>query len=200
MDTQLTGPGDAGRYVAMPAFYEIRYSDGRVEETFGIRGLYYEFPNGESLDVHTEIAWCKKCDTFADVEHLKTIPEIDQEIADLNDPTSDLYRMFFDSPAGAQGQFLQSQLAEAIRRKSFLERRNSPPKCVHCGSVELIHTPCGTEIKHPNQDLTFVMECTGMCSTDFMNWYFTPEGDRIPRDSKPSYWHHPGLDRDITNG
>jgi predicted oxidoreductase len=33
-----------------------------------------------------------------------------------------------------------------------------------------------------------------MCSTRFNEWFFTPEGDRIPRDTKPTYWHHPALD------
>jgi hypothetical protein len=35
-----------------------------------------------------------------------------------------------------------------------------------------------------------------MCSTDFNEWFFTPEGDRIPRDTKPTYWHHPVLDKE----
>ena len=147
----------------MPAFYEVRYSDGRVEETFGIRGLYYEFANGEKLDVHTEIAWCIKCDTLTDVEHLKSIPEIEQEIGDMHDPSSVFYRMFFDSPAGQNGEFLKSQIVETNRRKTFLQNRKSTPKCVHCGGASIIPTPCGTTIEHPNDNLTFVIECMGMC-------------------------------------
>ena len=181
----------------MPAFYKVRYSDGRVEQTFGIRGLYYELADGETLDFHTEIAWCIKCDTLSDVEHLKTIPEVEQEIADMHDPSSNLYQMFFDSPAGQNGEFLKSQIADANRRKPFLQNRKSPAKCVHCGGASISPTPCGTTIQHPKDNLTFVIEFTGMCSTDFMNWYFTPEGDRIPRETKPSYWRHPGLDGDI---
>jgi|GEM_PF-4983383 len=39
------------------------------------------------------------------------------------------------------------------------------------------------------------IDCVGMCSTSFNEWFFTPEGDRIPRDTQPTYWHHPELDK-----
>ena len=39
------------------------------------------------------------------------------------------------------------------------------------------------------------IHCVGMCSTSFNEWFFTPEGDRIPRDTRPTYWHHPELDK-----
>ena len=183
----------------MPACYEIRYADGRVEETFGIRGLHYEFPDGETLDVHTEIGWCFSCNTFTDIERLEAIEEIDQQIADMHDPDSVLYRMFFDSPAGKDGEFLKSQVAEAQRRRDFLLQRTSPAKCVHCGTENVKQIPHGETVEHPAGCGTFVLESVGMCSTDFMNWYFTPEGERIPRDTRPSYWYHPSLDRDRTN-
>jgi hypothetical protein len=33
-----------------------------------------------------------------------------------------------------------------------------------------------------------------MCSTVFNEWFFTPEGDRIPRDTQPTYWAFPESD------
>jgi hypothetical protein len=40
----------------------------------------------------------------------------------------------------------------------------------------------------------------GLCSNDFNEWFFTPEGDRIPRDTKPTYWYHPVLDHPSRRG
>ena len=59
---------------------------------------------------------------------------------------------------------------------------------------------CGsTDIRFPGDDETVeipargtaLVEWTGMCSTDFNNWYYTPDGIRIPRDTKRARWGFP---------
>ena len=141
----------------MPSFYEIRYDDGRIEETFGIRGLYYELPDRETLDVLTEIGWCFGCNVLTDIERLESIEEIDQQIADMQNPETGLYQY-------------RSQIAETLRRRAFLLQRIAPAKCVHCGTDRVKHIPLGESVDDPLGRGTFAIEWVGMCSTDFMGF------------------------------
>ena len=183
----------------MPAFYEIRWlPDGRTEKFAGSRGNYYEFSESDRLDVHSVPVWCQRCGTIAHGEDLSTVDEIDKQIRDLNDPSSELYRMTQNSLLEELGQgdaVRRDRLAELQRRRRWREARNSPPKCIHCGTTEILVLPMGVPVPNPRGDGQIQIDCVGMCSTYFNEWFFTPEGDRIPRDTRPTYWHHPELDK-----
>lgn len=58
---------------------------------------------------------------------------------------------------------------------------------------DLIVFPLNGTAPNPAGTGTVEVRLRGTCSTDFNNGFFTPEGERIPRDTKPSDWHHPGL-------
>jgi hypothetical protein len=184
----------------MPALYEIRWlSDGRTEKFAGSRGNYYELGDSEHLDLHSTPVWCHRCAKITDGEVLSTLEEIDQQIRDLHDPNSAVYRMtrhgVLDEVLGKGEEFLQKQLGEIGRRRRWRESRKSPPKCIHCGSIEIVELPIGKTMPNPNGDGEIRIDCVGMCSTSFNEWFFTPEGDRIPRDTRPTYWTHPELDK-----
>jgi hypothetical protein len=69
--------------------------------------------------------------------------------------------------------------------------RESPPKCLECGSTEIVVFPVGGRVKNPTGSGRVEITITGHCSTSFNNRFYTPEGDRIPRDTKPTYWTLP---------
>jgi hypothetical protein len=78
----------------MPAWYEIRWlPEGRTEKFAGSRGNYYEFSESDHLDVYSVPVWCHRCATVTHGENLSSVEEIDKQIRDFNDPSSDLYRM-----------------------------------------------------------------------------------------------------------
>jgi hypothetical protein len=186
-------PVNSWSTIKMPASYEIRrLPDGPIEEFFGSRGNYYEFSESDRLDLHSVPVWCACCAEFTEGEDLSTVEEIDQKIRALNDPASELYRMtrygLLDDLFGKGQEFLRDQLGELQRRRRWRTGRNSPPKCIVCGSNKITIIPEGTPMPHPNGDGMIEIACVGMCSTEFNEWYFTPEGDRIPRDTKPTYW------------
>ena len=94
----------------MPAYYEIRWlPDGPTELFGGTRGNYYHFLETDHLDLHTVLIWCHGCKNFTDGEDLSTVEEIDQQIRDLNDPSSVWHRI-------TRAECLQEQLAELQRR------------------------------------------------------------------------------------
>jgi hypothetical protein len=184
----------------MPAFYEIRWlPEGRTDKFAGSRGNYYEFSKSDRLDLHSVPVWCHRCGKITHGEELSTIDDIDKQIRDLNDPSSELYRMtrhgVLDELLGKGDEFLHEQIAELQRRRRWREERKSPPKCIHCGTTQIVALPMGVPVPNPGGPGQIQVDCVGMCSTNFNEWFFTPEGDRIPRDTRPTYWHHPELDK-----
>lgn len=184
----------------MPAWYEIRFSDldGTID-WYGSRGFYYEFADGTNIGLHPTIAWCCKCSAFVDAEWIPALDYIENELVELHTPGSMAYEShtsteppFDKSPfKERRARIFEEAKTEAALRIDWRKKRISPPKCLICGSLE---------IKFPDDDNgtveipgrgTAKVECCGMCSTEFCNWFYTPEGDRIPRETKPTYWHLP---------
>src|SRR5688500_19585778 len=129
----------------MPSMYKIRYQpQGKVERFYGSRGNYYEFEDGTHLDVHTNPAWCRACGGLTHGERIDSMAQIDQQIADLNDPSSELYRFTQRSllpeldDLVPKDKFRLDQLAEAHKRRAWRQRRTSPPRCIRCGSTDLL--------------------------------------------------------------
>jgi hypothetical protein len=185
----------------LPAMYEIRqFPDGTVRRFAGSRGNYYELPGPDRLDVECAPAWCRRCDGIAEVEDLSTLEAIDQRIRHFKDSSSqrdyqdypDDLRAFFESH---DERFYHEYLADLERRRRWRETRTSPAKCILCGSSDTVPLPLDRRVPHPKGQGELQVAWTGMCSTSFNEWFFTPEGDRIPRDTRPTYWHHPVLDQ-----
>lgn len=180
--------------------YEIRrLPDGPTEQFAGSRGNYYEFSESDRLDLHSVPVWCHRCGKITHGEDLSTVREIDEQIRDLDDPSSQLYRMtrhgVLEELSGKGEEFLQDRVNELQRRRSWRLTRKAPPKCLHCGTTDILELLEGVPVPNPRGDGRIQIDCVGMCSTIFNQWFFTPEGDRIARDTLPTYWHHPELDK-----
>lgn len=173
----------------MPALYEIRYlPEATTKEFGGSRGNYYEFEDGSHIDVRSEPVWCRQCGDYTDGESIEPLKEIDRQLADLADPRSELYRFTQVSLLGSDGRFRRHWIELTKQRRRWRERRVSPPRCLLCGSTDLVSFPEGVEVPNPRGSGTVVLSVIGHCSTWFNEWFFTPEGERIPRDTRPTYW------------
>lgn len=184
----------------MPGMYEIRFlPDGPVAEFAGSRGNYYELDDGSHLDMHTTPIWCLHCGKVTHGERIESLEEIDRQLADLNDSNSDLYRMTargtLHELTGGGDDYLQKRVDELLRRRRWRERRISPAKCILCGSTDIFVFPVNQESPNPAGPGTVEVKIVGMCSTSFNEWFFNSEGNRVPKDTKPTYWHHPELDK-----
>jgi hypothetical protein len=78
------------------------------------------------------------------------------------------------------------------QRRRWLTGRQSPPKCLECGSTEIVVFRSGERAENPNGPGWVEITVMGHCSTLFNNRFYTPDGDRIPRDTKSTYWTLPG--------
>lgn len=184
----------------MPAYYTIRFTEtGEEIEWFGLRGYYYEFDDGSTIDLEPTMAWCVQCQGFVDAESIPSLEHLENRLVELRDPTSREAEVFtyegppFDIPElhERRKRLYAEAIGEAERRVQWRIGRLAPAECLHCGSTSVEFRSDGNEMHVTGRGLVHV-ECTGMCSTDFLNWFYTPEGDRIPRETKFSYWQVPG--------
>lgn len=184
----------------MPAWYEIRFSnvDGKTD-WYESRGFYYELADGTNIGLHSTIAWCCQCEDFVNAEWIPSLEYVENELDELRTPGSRAYdRHTSTEPPFDKSPFKERRArnfaeakVEAAQRVEWRRKRISPPKCLICGTCDIIFPSDedGT-VEIPGRGIATV-ECGGMCSTEFCNWFYTPEGDRIPRNTKPSYWHLP---------
>jgi hypothetical protein len=183
----------------MPGLYEIEFfPESRKEQMAGSRGNYYEFEDGSHLDLRSQPVWCCTCGNFSHGERIETLAELDRQIADLDDPTSMISQLNAASRLNELGEgenFRRAQIKDFTERRHWREKRSSPPKCICCGSTAIIIFEMGKSYPNPSGSGEVVVNLVGMCSTEFNEWFFTPEGDRIPRDTTPTYWHFPGTER-----
>jgi hypothetical protein len=183
----------------MPGYYTITYVEsGRTSEYAGTRGNYYEFDDGSTIGVKSRPVWCKVCKAVTDGEWIESVEELKQEIEDLTNPDSWLFQFHEQSEEIGQlpGRppirfgFRENALKIARERLTWRTQRRSPPKCLTCGSENIFH-PDADDNVFVDGLLVVRIESCGMCSTEFRNWFFTPEGQRIPRGTKPTYWAIP---------
>ena len=186
----------------MPANFKLTYlATGHTEETWLSRGIYYEFPDCSTINVNTHIAWCGTCREFTDGELIRSPDEIRKQIADLRNPESTTYKFaewndqqMKAATGKSDSNYRATRIAEMESRLEWRLERNSPPKCIVCGTTDIVFPlsmhETVSEIDIPDIG-TVRVESAGICSTEFMNWYFTPEGNRIPRNTKPTYWGIP---------
>jgi hypothetical protein len=186
----------------MPATYTLTYlSTGHTVETWLLRGVYYELADGSAIDVTTRIAWCRKCREFTDGELIESPDEIRQQIKALRTPESAAYKFAewnnqqIQAATGkTDSNWRESNIAALESRLKWRLERNSPPKCLVCGSTDIVFPlskdETVSEINIPDIG-TVRVESAGISSTEFANWFYTPEGDRIPRYATPTYWGVP---------
>jgi hypothetical protein len=179
--------------------YEITRSDGTAFLFAGTRGNYYELAPDSHIELVAAPVWCRRCGAYWHGEQIETVAEIDQQLADLRNPRSKLYQIYardyLEECKDLGPTFCAGRIAELKFRRVWREARRSGPKCIECGSADILVLPYNRPVPSPAGPGTVTLGVRGMCSTYFNNWYFTPEGDRIPRDTKPAYWYLPGGDQ-----
>ena len=181
----------------MPGYYDIIYPDSRPDTEYaGMRGNYYELPDGSQVDVLSRPCWCVNCNSVTDGEWIESIAELEQKSQDLNNPETDTYKFHEQTeeiakipgvPCERVG-FRENAIEKNNERLKWRRLRVDSPKCIICGSRS-IHYPDENNDGAVTIDGTIVVWIRNrrMCSTLFNEWFFTVDGDRIPRDTQPKY-------------
>lgn len=142
---------------------------------------FYVLEDGSLLLVSVRPAWCESCQKFVAGEHIRSIEEEEKELAELE--------YFAQHPGHIppdRGVRLRN-LPELRERRKWRPNRRSPARCLVCGSASITSIWLGSEIEIPGG---------GKCVGRFSGFadasraggprkeLFTPEGDRIPFESK----------------
>jgi ribosomal protein S27AE len=180
----------------MPVMYEIEYLPEKlVAEFAGSRGNYYEFADGGHIDISTEPVWCYRCGKITHGESIEPLTEIENQLTELLDPCSErcreLLAPYLPDREEVGQAFLREWIEKMKHRYQWRAERRSPPKCIRCGSSSILAFDTDRPIPNPAGEGTIEVRVVGLCSTSFNEWFFTPEGERIQRDTKPTHWHHP---------
>ncbi len=175
----------------MPLIYKITFlPQGEVQWLTGTRGNYYQFPDASRLEVHKHPVWCAWCRAFVEGERIESIQELEKETADYADVNSAKAEWVLRETSRVRDKVgvLAKRLAESNTRLAWRKERTAPPKCLECGTTEIIGLGDGQEVPSPCSPGTLTIGGVMMCSTAFRNYLYTPEGDRIMTEAKPTRW------------
>jgi hypothetical protein len=174
--------------------YEFPDSDREPDFVLFSAHLYYRLPDGERLHVRQTAAWCQSCGKFTLVEYIESVAELEAELPGLivrkdqlleeahgqSSVSEDLRSIGFDL------DWTERAIAEVPVRIAWRRKRQSPPKCLHCGTSNLleIDDPCGGDpFTHPHNGER-VISSNGFASTEEWHAEFTPEGELLWSDHR----------------
>jgi transcription elongation factor Elf1 len=101
---------------------------GRVYEVTTSDLRYYVLPDGRQATCRIHPVWCGTCGLITEGEVVESLEEMRKA---AGDPASEGARIIAD-------------------RFAWRERRQSPPRCLRCGSTEIVDVPEGTQaFQHP---------------------------------------------------
>lgn len=148
----------------MPFFREIRCpTNGLILATFNLNDYYYRLSNGIEYPLKHDYAWCHQCESFVECEHLESIAEIEQKLAE---------------------SLVNQEYWTAIL--DWRRRRKTPPRCLTCGSFFAIHVlPESGAIEHPDGNCLVEMGFGGHAVREELpeTAFFDEEGRLVERIS-----------------
>src|SRR5687768_16458955 len=116
----------------MAYFDEFRV-EGEAKEHFVafFSKLNYRFDDGSTLKIEQEAAWCEGCQKFVCVECVPSAEVLAERIQALLDP-SDMTSFLYPTPDA-----IEKALDELWVRLTWRLTRESPARCLRCGSTDI---------------------------------------------------------------
>jgi hypothetical protein len=135
--------------------------------------LNYRLPDGSLLFVRQTDCWCAKCHGFEVAEDIPNCIELETDLRRLaNGDEDERLWIRYGTPT--------KELFDDLRRRIEWRRtRRSPPKCLHCGSTNIVVVPEGDEFAYPKNGERVVKIAIGFASTVQWHAEFTTEGELI---------------------
>lgn len=93
--------------------------------------LNYCLPDKSMLPVEQEVAWCKGCRSFGSAEAIPSIEELHARVQELQTPTQKLLFLY------GTKEVMNGAIDELRTRLSWRTARESPARCLACGSTAI---------------------------------------------------------------
>lgn len=142
--------------------------------------LNYRLPDGSTLSIGQQPAWCWACRAFVLAEELSSIASLEEEIHRLEAADPEALRTW---AFVSNGEPVQDRITELHRRIEWRRGRISPPRCLHCGTLEIVPIPWTGEFPHPQTGERVIVVSSGWA--DAAPWIadFSPEGEQLAEPS-----------------
>jgi hypothetical protein len=129
--------------------------DGSCEEMTLLSTGYYILPNGAAIRLYEQPAWCRDCQRFVRAEHLPALADIDAQMTKYQGKAAEtrrhlagwLYRFRLKCRRQLRRELsvYEEAVAEEEMRRLWRQMRQSPPRCLECGSTALELPPSDEE-------------------------------------------------------
>lgn len=157
-------------------YTQYAFPDSSADDVYALYSAFlnYRLASGELLHVRQTECWCASCERIDMAERIESLNELEQQLERLRHPDEDESCMiaFIGVP-------IDKRVTEAEIRIKWRRGRISPPKCLQCGSVDIMELPGTDEFSHPKTGERVVVTGRGFASTDEWHAEFTSEGDVI---------------------
>jgi hypothetical protein len=146
--------------------------------------LDYRLDDGSKLHVEQQPAWCPLCGSFVTAELLQAGDDMEREIGRLQSWLGDR-----QPRQAGQRRMAEKSLAELKRRLRWRRSRVGPPRCLQCGSAEVVPVPGSGEFAHPATGERVISASSGFADT--APWFaeFSSEGERLAEPATPARDH-----------
>lgn len=152
----------------------------------------YEFTEQVTLTIQRVAAWCPRCQGVAWSEMIPPLADINLRISEFErrDQTALDAVLPFVSRHSSLADLVASRLDDLRRRAAWVRGRQSPPRCLECGSTEIIPMTSGqtcsgnpkwTLSPHPNCGGTLTVLTEPILVLSRLWIRYTPEGNIIAK-------------------
>ncbi len=163
------------------AYFRINFlTQGNTQEYPESSGNFYRLNDGREIPLSRHPVWCDACGEVTDGERIEPIDEIEAGIQKYERLAVEIRREMAlpptPSPNAPGERAALSEIAKLQFRASWRRERKSPPRCLRCGSTQIIKlSEVPIETRVGKISMTFI----GFIDTFKSYGKFTPEGERI---------------------
>jgi hypothetical protein len=185
------------------AMHELTFQpEGKTLNLFDPQLCVYQLDANSELRLRCGFAWCSTCQMVTPCETIESLQSIDRAMEYLrkhpdfrvDSLSSGSWGILIETEKmlGLEGSgLLWKSLSDLKELRSWRENRTSPPRCLICGSIQIVAVPNGELMPHPRRHGTIFLQCVAFADYTMGGWSFTPEGHRIPGTGSPVSW--PGV-------
>lgn len=149
---------------------------GREEWVLFSAFIDYRFPDGSKLHVLQDAAWCPNCDRFVVAEKIPSLESLKLELEKTRSGDPETIRIW---QLVSNGQPISARVAELEKRIVWRIARANPPRCLECGSLDIVALSGSTEFRHPKTGELVTEVSSGWTDAGPWSANFTPEGDAV---------------------
>ena len=119
--------------------YKARCENCKGAKTFSDTLCSYKLEDGTTVNIERTFAWCSGCTEVVWAESILSLEELRGEREGLDNPSDETID-YLTSLAGRYSTFeeeLERSISFLDERIRWRESRESPPRCLSCGSTEI---------------------------------------------------------------